>query len=260
MLVFIGRSRPGEPLYSVLAHEFSHEWFPMIVGSPEAAFAWMDEGLTSFNEALARTDFFGDQNARMQDQDRYLQAARAEVEAPLMQHTDYVESGFGRGVAAYTKPATLMHALRRTLGRDTFDRAYRAYAGAWSYRHPYPWDLFRVMETEAGLDLDWFWRSWFYDTVTLDQAIEAVDQEEGALSVTITNLGGAVMPVEIELHLADGSSQRLTWPVEVWAGTRRVTRRTEVPHRVVKIILDPERFYPDLDRTNNVWPADPSIS
>jgi hypothetical protein len=260
MLVFIGRSRPGEPLYSVLAHEISHEWFPMIVGSREAAFAWMDEGLTSFNEALARTDFFGNQNARMRDQDRYLQAARAEIEAPLMQHTDYVESGFGRGVAAYTKPATLMHALRRVLGEDTFDRAYRDYAGAWSYRHPYPWDFFRLMETESGIDLDWFWRAWFYDTVTLDQAIDAVDQEEGALSVTITNRGGAVMPVEIELHFADGSSERVTWAVDVWAGTRRVTRRVEAPRRVVKIILDPERFYPDLDRTNNVWPAGSSTS
>jgi hypothetical protein len=260
MLVFIGRSRPGESLYSVLAHEFSHEWFPMIVGSREAAFAWMDEGLTSFNETLARTDFFGDQNARMQDHDRYLQAARAEVEAPLMQHTDYVESGFGRGVAAYAKPATLMHALRRALGEETFDRAYRDYARAWSYRHPYPWDFFRIMEKEAGVDLDWFWRSWFYDTVTLDQAIDAVDVEEGALGVTITNRGGAVMPIEIELHFEDGSSERVTWPVDVWAGTRRVTRRVEIPRRVVRIILDPERFYPDLDRTNNVWPTDPSMS
>lgn len=260
MLVFIGRSLPGEPLYGVLAHEFGHEWFPMIVGSREAAFAWMDEGLTSFNEALARADYYGNQDARMQDQDRYLQAARAEVEAPLMQHTDYVESGFGRGVAVYSKPATLMHALRRVLGEETFDRAYRSYARAWSYRHPYPWDFFRAMETEAGLDLDWFWRSWFYDTVTLDQAIHAVDEEEGALSVTIMNLGGAVMPVEMELQLEDGSSERFTWPVEIWAGTRSVTRRVEVSGRVERIILDPDRFYPDLDRTNNAWPADPSIS
>jgi hypothetical protein len=259
MLVFIGRSRPGEPLYSVLAHEFSHEWFPMIVGSPEAAFAWMDEGLTSFNESLARADYFGHQDSRMQDQDRYLQAARAEIEAPLMQHTDYVQSGFGRGVAAYTKPATLMHALRRVLGSETFDRAYRTYARAWRYRHPYPWDFFRVMESEADVDLDWFWRSWFYDTVTLDQAIDTVDEEDGVLSVTITNLGGAVMPIEMELRLEDGSSERVMWPVEVWAGTRSVTRRLQVSRHVARIILDPGRFYPDLDRSNNVWPADSSI-
>lgn len=258
MLVFIGRSRWGEPLYSVLAHEFSHEWFPMIVGSREAAFAWMDEGFTSFNEALAREEYFGNRNARMADQDRYLQVARAEVEAPLMQHTDYVESGLGRGVATYTKPATLMHALRRILGEETFDRAYRDYAGAWSYRHPYPWDFFRLMESEGGEDLDWFWRAWFYDTVTLDQSIETVDQGEGALNITITNRGGAVMPVEIQLHFEDGSSERVTWPVDAWAGTRRVTRRVTAPHRVVKIVLDPERFYPDIDRTNNVWPTDPS--
>ena len=194
----------------------------------------------------------------MQDQDRYLQAARAEVEAPLMRHTDYVESGLGRGVAAYTKPATLMHALRRVLGSESFDRAFRTYAEAWSYRHPYPWDFFRVFESETGVDLDWFWRSWFYDTVTLDQAIGAVDDEDGTLRVTITNLGGAVMPVEMEIRMEDGRSKRVTWPVEVWAGTRTVTRRVDVSRRAVRIVLDPERFYPDLDRRNNVWRADSS--
>jgi hypothetical protein len=260
MMVFIGRSRPGEPLYSVLAHEFSHEWFPMIVGSPEAAFAWMDEGLTTFNEALARADYFGNEDARLQDQQRYLQAARAEIEAPLMQHTDYVESGVGRGVAAYTKPATLMHALRRIMGERVFDDAYRAYAEAWSYRHPYPWDLFAVMESEAGMELDWLWRAWFYDTATLDQAIETVSREEGAVRITVTNLSDAVMPVELELELDDGSTQWVMWPAEVWAGTRRVVRRVEVPGRVVRITLDPGHFFPDTDRTNNVWPSDASIS
>jgi aminopeptidase N len=260
MMVFIGRSRAGEPLYSVLAHEFSHEWFPMIVGSREAAFAWMDEGFTTFNEALARADFFGNENSRLQDQERYLQAARAEIEAPLMRHTDFVESGVGRGVAAYTKPATLLHALRRIMGEKTFDDAYAAYAEAWSYRHPYPWDFFAAMESAAGTELDWLWRAWFYDTATLDQAIETVSQENGAVRITVINLNDAVMPVELELELEDGTSQRVVWPAEVWAGTRRVTRRVDVPGRVVGITLDPDYFFLDIDRTNNVWPADPSIS
>ncbi len=255
MLVFIGRSAPGEPLYSVLAHEHAHQWFPMVVGSREAAYAWMDEGLTTFNEALARADFYGNDRARLRDQESYLMAARAEVEAPLMQHTDHVESGFGRSVAAYTKPATILHALRRAIGAERFDQAYRAYAEAWSYRHPYPWDFFAIIEAETGLDLDWFWVPWLFGTETLDQAIRDVRDEDGAVWITVATLGGAVMPVELAIEVEGKPAIGVTWPVEVWSGTREVTRRVEVSGGVARVEIDPERFFPDVDRENNVWPV-----
>lgn len=255
MLVFIGRSAPGEPLYGVLAHEFSHEWFPMIVGSREAAYAWMDEGLTSFNEALARADFFDDPEARIGDMESYVAAARREVEAPLMRHTDHVESPFGRVVAAYTKPATLLHALRHHLGEGTFDRAYRAYAEAWSYRHPLPWDFFNLLEAETGRDLDWFWKPWFYGTDVLDQAVEDVEAAGDSVYVTVANLGGAVAPVELRVEREGGAARTLTWPPEVWAGRRRVRLGfpREGPAPVTGLALDPDRWWPDVDRSNNEW-------
>ncbi len=182
-------------------------------------------------------------------------AARAEVEAPLMQHTDHVVSGFGRSVAAYTKPATILHALRRAIGAERFDRAYRAYAEAWSYRHPYPWDFFAIIEAETGLDLDWFWAPWLFGTETLDQAIRDVRQEDGAVWITVANLGGAVMPVELSIEVEGKPAIGVTWPVEAWSGTRELTRRVDVSGGVVRVEIDPQRFFPDVDRENNVWPV-----
>ncbi len=255
MLVFIGRSSPGEPLYSVLAHEFSHEWVPMMVGTKEADYAWMDEGLTTFNESLARMDYFDESAARRRDRQLYLQAARAGVEAPVMRHTDYVENGFGRGVAAYMKPGTLLHALRAVLGRETFDEAYRAFYREWSWKHPYPWDFFRTVERVAGRELDWFWQPWFFETATLDQAVTGVERTAAGLRVTVENLDRAVMPVRLRITTADGTTRRAEWPVRAWAATRTMTRTISLPSaaEVTRVTLDPERWFPDVDRSNNAW-------
>lgn len=255
MLVFIGRSSPGEPLYSVLSHEFSHEWFPMVVGSKEHAYTWMDEGLTTFDESLARADYFGHTDARIEDLRRYLQAAFLQIEAPLMEHTDYVENGYGRVIAAYQKPAVVLYALRQVLGDDTFHRAYRRYARAWRFKHPMPWDFFAVFEDEAGRDLDWFWQEWFYDRVLLDQAIQRVRQVGDSVQITVANNRWAVMPVDLRIDLQDGTSQSVRWPVDVWAGTREVTRSVAVSGTVVAVQIDPDGWYPDVDRRNNRWAA-----
>lgn len=255
MMVFIGRSRPGVPLYSVLAHEFSHEWFPMVVGSPEPAYAWMDEGLTTFNTSLARADYYGDENPWRGSMMGYLRAAEAGVEAPLMEHTDYVDNGFGRSIAAYSKPGTLMHMLRAIIGAETFDPAYAEYAETWAFKHPMPWDFFAIMEKAAAQDLDWFWQPWFYQTVTLDQAITSVKAEDGSVRVTVANLGGAVLPVHLELENTDGEVTAVQWPVEVWAGTREVSRSVPFSGTLKAVRLDPGVQFPDTDRSQNKWEA-----
>lgn len=184
---------------------------------------------------------------------RYLQAARAEVEVPIMWHTDFSPSPFGRSIAAYSKPGTLMHSLRRMMGKETFDAAYRDYIATWAYKHPLPWDFFAMMEEAAGTDLDWFWQSWYYQTVTLDQAIESVTDVDGGVEVTVSNNGGGVMPVELHLELEDGARVMDVWPAAVWAGTREVTRFIPADGQVVKVRIDPESWYPDIERSNNDW-------
>jgi aminopeptidase N len=183
----------------------------------------------------------------------YLAAAQAEVEVPIMWHTDYAPNGWGRGIAAYSKPGMLMHVLRRMMGEDAFDAAYRDYIDTWAYKHPLPWDFFAMMEGAAGTDLDWFWQSWYYDTVTLDQAVEAVTDVDGGVEVTVSNNRGGVMPVELQLELEDGSVVTDVWPASVWAGVRDVTRLVPTDGQVRKVSIDPDSWYPDIDRSNNDW-------
>ncbi|MEN8145784.1 MAG: M1 family metallopeptidase [Gemmatimonadota bacterium] len=257
MITFINGNRSSSSLQNVVIHELSHFWMPMIVGTKEMAFAWMDEGLTNFNESLARQDYHGNEQARTEDRDRYLTLARIGGEAPLMEHTDYVEGGFARGIAAYTKPATLMHSLRHMMGPESFDEAYRDYAATWAYKHPLPWDFFGIMEEHAGVDLDWFWQSWFYGTGAMDQSIESVETGAGGVTITIANEGKGVMPIELHMEMADGSKTVMVWPVSAWARTKTVTRTLAVSEDVVSVVIDPDMYYPDVDRSNNEWKAEP---
>ena len=255
MITFINDRDDPVALNGVVTHELSHFWVPMIVGTREAAFAWMDEGLTTFNTALAMKDYYGDEmpeaRGRQGAMRGYLNAVEAEAEVPIMRHTDYAENGFGRSIAAYSKPGMLMHTLRHMMGEETFDAAYRDYVETWAYRHPMPWDFFAMMEEAAGTDLDWFWQAWFYDTATLDQQILAAQPVDGGLEVTVRNDRDAVMPVELRVELADGTISTHVWPVNVWAGTREVTRTIDVDGTVTAVTIDPEAWYPDVDRTNN---------
>jgi aminopeptidase N len=258
MITFINRRDNPRSLNGVTTHELSHFWVPMIVGTKENAYAWMDEGFTTFNTALAMDDYYTDAAAenpgRNGSMAGYLRAAQAEVEVPIMWHTDFAPNGFGRGTAAYSKPGMLMHTLRHMMGEEEFDLAYRDYIATWAYKHPMPWDFFAMMEEAAGADLDWFWQSWYYQTVTLDQAVVAVTDVEGGVEVTVSNDQGGVMPVELHLTLDDGSTTvHSVWPASVWAGTREVTRFVPADGQVTKVSIDPDGWYPDIERSNNDW-------
>jgi aminopeptidase N len=253
MITFITHQASGRGLNGVVTHELSHFWMPMIVGTKEAAWAWMDEGLTVFNTSLAMDDWYGTSDSRIGSMNGYLQAARFEAEVPIMGHTDYAENPFGRGVAAYSKPGTLMHTLRHMLGEPTFDAFYRDYASTWAFKHPMPWDFFAMAEEAAGADLDWFWQSWLYETAVLDQAIDSVRSTGTGVDVTVDNLQRGVMPVEIRLSRRDGFSTTVTWPASVWAGTRTVTRSIPFDGTVDEVVIDPDQWYPDIDRENNTW-------
>lgn len=259
MITFINHRDDPVSLNGTTTHELSHFWVPMLVGTREAAFAWMDEGLTTFNTALALTDYYGDETpegrTRVGAMRGYLNVVEAGVEVPIMDHTDYADNGFGRSIAAYSKPGMLMHSLRHMMGEDRFDAAYRDYVDTWSYKHPMPWDFFRMMEEAVGTDLDWFWQAWFYQTATLDQALESVRPADGGLEVTVRNLSDAVMPVELVVELADGTNSTHVWPVNVWAGTREVTRTVPVAGEATSVAIDPDAWYPDIDRSNNTLPV-----
>ncbi|HEX6250689.1 MAG TPA: M1 family metallopeptidase, partial [Gemmatimonadaceae bacterium] len=167
-----GRSPRG--LYSVTAHEIAHMWFPMMVGTNERHFTWMDEGFATFLQRDAMAAQFPEVPRDSLRVDRYLPLARAGNDVELMRHGDMYDTESARGVAGYDKPSLIWSSLRAILGEDQFNRALREYGRRWTNRHPQPWDLFNTFNSMTGRRLDWLWRSWFYETWTLDQAIATV--------------------------------------------------------------------------------------
>ncbi|MDG2221325.1 MAG: M1 family metallopeptidase [Rubripirellula sp.] len=159
-------------LISVVIHEVGHNFYPMIVNSDERQWTWMDEGLNSFLQYLAEQEWEENYPSRRGDPEKIVPYMRGSFQRPIMTGSEEVLQ-FGDN--AYGKPATALNILRETvLGRELFDFAFREYARRWKFKRPTPADFFRTMEDASGIDLDWFWRGWFYSTDHVDLAISDV--------------------------------------------------------------------------------------
>ncbi|GIX17379.1 MAG: aminopeptidase [Rhodothalassiaceae bacterium] len=159
-------------LIGVVIHEIGHDWFPMILNSDERRWAWLDEGLNSFVQNIAERLWEKDYPSRRglnEDIFRYMKGAE---QRPIMTAPDEV---LQLGNNAYAKVVAALTVLRDVvLGREVFDRAFREYVRRWAFRRPTPYDFFRTMEDASGVDLDWFWRGWFYGTDHVDVAVARV--------------------------------------------------------------------------------------
>lgn len=159
-------------LISVVIHEVGHNFFPMIVNSDERNWTWMDEGLNTFLQYLAEQEWETGYPSRRGEPRNITEYMASENQVPIMTQSDSVLQ-FGNN--AYGKPATALNILRETvLGRQLFDYAFKEYARRWKFKRPMPADFFRTMEDASGVDLDWFWRGWFYSTDHTDISIERV--------------------------------------------------------------------------------------
>ncbi|MDQ6787417.1 MAG: M1 family metallopeptidase [Acidobacteriota bacterium] len=159
-------------LISVVIHEVGHNYFPMIVNSDERQWTWMDEGLNSFLQYLAEQECEKNYPSRRGEPQNIADYMASEDQVPIMTNSESILQ-FGNN--AYGKPATALNILRETvLGRELFDFAFKTYAQRWKFKRPMPADFFRTMEDASGVDLDWFWRGWFYTTDHTDIAIENV--------------------------------------------------------------------------------------
>jgi aminopeptidase N len=159
-------------LIGVVIHEVGHNYFPMIVNSDERQWTWMDEGLNTFLQFLAEKSWDKDFPARRGEPKDIAEYMLSQNQVPLMTQSD---SLLQFGANGYAKPATALTILRETvMGRALFDRAFREYSNRWRFKHPTPFDFFRTMEESSGVDLDWFWRGWFYSTDHVDIALDKV--------------------------------------------------------------------------------------
>lgn len=165
-------------MISVIIHEVGHNFFPMIINSDERQWTWMDEGLNSFVQFLSEQEFernYPSSRGEAQTIVDYMKGDKSKM-SPIMTNS---ESIYQFGSNAYHKPAVGLNILRETImGRELFDKAFKEYAQRWAFKQPYPADFFRTMEDASGVDLDWFWRGWFYTTDHVDLAIKDVQYKK----------------------------------------------------------------------------------
>ncbi|MFQ5747962.1 MAG: M1 family metallopeptidase [Planctomycetota bacterium] len=255
MIVFCRTRRSEEGLYGVTAHEIGHNWFPMVVNTDERRHAWMDEGFNTFINYYSREDWFHDGRKGRGNPTRFAASMTRPNLLPIETAADQL-SGRLLGQLEYAKTAAGLIVLReKILGPERFDYAFRTYIQRWAFKSPRPADFFRSMEDAAGADLAWFWRGWFLETGFLDQKIESVEQARKGkpARVVFRNLGRLVMPLEWQVTFEDGSIASYHLPVEIWFHSNQARETLPTTKRIEKVVVDPDRGYPDVDRGNNVW-------
>jgi len=241
-------------LYGVTAHELAHMWFPMILSTNERRYTWIDEGYTTFHTNEANKDYYGDRFDNNDIFGGYLQIAGTDLEGEMMRWSDFHYPGPAYGVASYPKPASVLAALRGVLGNELFIEAHLELIERWKYKHPYPWDIFNTFEDVTGEDLSWFWRAWYYETWALDQAVTNVSSENNNYTIVIEDIGNVPMPVLLEITLANGEKINERVDVDHWLQGHRTKELTiDSNSQVVRVEIDPDNHFPDVNPSNNVW-------
>ena len=252
MLTFDPRSPSREERHWVLAHELGHQWMPMLVGSNERLYPWMDEGFNTFIDLGAAAGYFAGTGYGDSIETNPLRLSKDHAvpgEQPLISRPVEVKDLFWTG---YQKPALMLQILRNeVLGKERFDHAFREYLDTWAYKHPTPADFFRIMRDASGMDLDWFWRDWIFTTARLDQAVDSVGTADGGQKIYLANRGTMTLPLEMDISYADGPTERIRLPVEMWNLGPRFAYRVRDSRAVKRVVIDPRRVLPDIDRSNN---------
>jgi aminopeptidase N len=245
-IVFIAHI--GDPfshsLFGVVTHELGHEWYPMMISSNETEYAFQDEGFTTFITTLAQEDYYGRYNnsynweklpgvlampnsdERQGNMASYISLARTGYEEPVATNSDRWEEPNLWGTSVYPKTASVMFMLQYVVGDSVFSKLMLEYYNRWKFKHPYPEDFFSLTQEVSGIkDLRWFFDEWLYRTNTCDYVLSKIDHKRieypsnkppYRTTVTIRRNGSGVMPLDVELILADGSRTTINVPVDVW--------------------------------------------
>lgn len=259
-IVFCDLKSKGGDLWGVTDHEFGHAWFPMIVGSNERLFGWMDEGFNTFINSLSSEDFNkGEYKSPVNDMHQMANILTdPSLESVMTAPEGMKESSIG--YLCYYKPGSGLTMLReQILGKERFDLAFRTYVARWAFKHPTPDDFFRTIENVAGEDLNWFWRGWFINNWRLDQGISKIkyikNNAANGVVITVDNLEQMAMPVDLEIKFKDGTKSSVKLPVEIWARNTSWSFKQPTTKEIESITLDPNHVFPDSNEVNNSWSA-----
>lgn len=264
-VLFDGMESKGKGLFWLTAHEIGHAWFPMLVGSNERRWPFMDEGFNTFIDTFESDEFengiYGpkrdsEYSAGGEPADTILKVLDNPAAPPIMTRADAFPRDLLHPVAYFKTAYGLVLLREQILGPERFDQAFKKYIRDWAFKHPSPSDFFRAMESEGGEDLSYFWRGWFFHNWTFDMAVKDAKYVDGddrkGVSVTIANLGQLVLPSTVQVSFADGSNTRVKLPAETWltSGTHTFTLASNQP--VVSVVVDPDHALPDNDRSNDI--------
>ena len=253
-------------------HEVGHEWWPMMVGTNETWYGFMDEGFNQYMNILSDANRVG----RVGNVDRFGQSygrmSGSEAEAPLMWDANY--GGPNYSFQAYSKAPMMLSMLGGIVGDTAVQRAMSEYAKAWRFKHPSPWDYAFFMSNALHKDLGWFWYYWLFTTESVEGSIQNAATAGAVTTVTVRQDGQMPSPVVLKVEFApkgaairqmansvvlDSASALVSFPVEVWFnGSRTFQAKLNFGGRKIeKITLDPYGRFPDKDAKDNVWPRPP---
>lgn len=250
-------------------HETAHQWWPMMVGTNETRYGWMDEGFNQYMNLLSDAD----DEKKPYNLDKlgqsYGRMSGDEDEAPMMWSAN--DAGSGYGYQTYVKTPLMLSMLGGIVGDETVIRAMKKYTEVWAYKHPSPWDYIFFMDNELGQNLEWFWYYWLWTTERVEGSIQNVKTTKGKTTVTVKQGGQMPSPVVLKVEfeadgpaikalpnakMIDATTAEVTWPVSVWfSGNRTFNAEMNFGERKIKrITFDPHGRFPDSNPTDNVWP------
>jgi hypothetical protein len=266
-LSFCDHDASGYALFSCVVREQGQNWFPVMVSPDEQQHPWMTDGFTTFLGLLAHRHIYKGEFAPKRDDDyipdgdapakTLAPTFRSPYEASIMTPPGVLPSD--RHTRLYSEKTALGLMLLReeVLGQRVFDYAFQQFVERWSFREPTPSDFFRSMSDATGRDLSWFWKGWFANAWTLDQAVTGVEYNDGdpanGALISIKLLGKLPMPVDMKVIETDGHTQRVRRPVRIWrrGGTQVVEVDTDA--RIRRVVLDPDDKLPDGNEKNDEW-------
>jgi Peptidase family M1 domain len=256
-IVFCDFKSKGEDLWGVTDHEFGHNWFPMIVGSNERKYAWMDEGFNTFINTLSTKSFNNGEYYHKENVRQFGPYFFMPNSDPIMNIPEVIQSN-NLGAAAYLKPGAGLTMLReQVLGEERFDYAFREYVNRWAFKHPTPFDFFHTMEDATGEDLNWFWKGWIMENWKIDQGVRGLDYVDGNPSkgaiIQLENMEKMPMPVTIEIKTSDGKKSRVQLPVEVWQRGDTWKFKFNSTTTIESVEIDPDKKLPDVNSKNNIF-------
>jgi hypothetical protein len=251
-------------------HEAAHQWWPMVVGTNETRYGWMDEGFNQYMNILSDADAARRQPNLNGPGQNYGRTSGNEDEAPMMWSAN--DAGSMYGFQTYSKTPLMLSMLGGVVGDEAVQYAISEYAKTWSFKHPSPWDFVFFMNATLKQDLGWFWYYWLWTTESVDGRIAKVATAGTKTTVTVRQDGEMPSPVVLKVKFAaagpaltpmpnakmiDAATAVVTWPVDVWfGGSRTFDAVLDFGGRTIETItLDPMCRFPDREPNDNVWPA-----